>query len=614
MNLTMSSTLDSLTSPPSSKKRSPFSSSFHNNQSLQSSQSSKDESLSSLERKRKKGISRSPFRILSPNQIHVNKSRRSSQWNSFHHRSSSLSPIHKEEITKQVHMDMSTTFTLAEEVEQNENSIKANDMDEMQRPPSEIGVSLDLENAENDDREDIDENEETKNKKESLQTIDSISKPSDNPLGLTLDLFVTSRRRRDVTFPSTEGEDIDTTVTTMGDADNTNSTNDHYPNMASILSQNEIMDLGSLSSAMDLDSENMEIQSHGSSGHINYNSLPASPVPPQILPPPPSFQYPKINIPESDLLKQFYNISISASEARNAPTLQPSQSPKRISHQVQLSWSSSGLLSLDEVILPALCQAEMNTLKKLQARAKRDLKNELVKSQANSSSHHAISAECSYLTHVEIIEECRKMLNKCTLAACTAARTSRLEREKDMIMQIKERRKQEKALKRRIYEEKKQAILQARAIKKEKKRRELKKNLPKNKENWREVAKLMTELAKLQKEKKSWKEAKTLLLETKEEIKKKENDMIKPLHFDVENEDTNHIPEDIGSEVKNVIQDITLATDRINNALCGVVDIMEKADQVTKGLYNKYKEEHQFVGYQGVNNPRGLMQALTMDL
>lgn len=314
--------------------------------------------------------------------------------------------------------------------------------------------------------------------------------------------------------------------------------------------------------------------------------------------------------PGTEVLSMMYDIATSQNLA---------EANNNVPHQVKLSWSKSQLLSFEEIILPSICQEEAKALKKHQGKAKREYKTWL---GSLSPSLPLDASTNPYFSHVQVLEEVRKTLNICALAATQAVHSSRLDWEEKIKNEQRDKRKKEEL--RIILERKKKKAekRQLKAIKKEKKRRELKKRLPKNKENWREVAKLMTELAKIQKEQRVWDDIMENLkqkelqiidsekkgLVSKPSTQKEENNAI----MDAMDETMNETVAEIADHVKNTAEDICFAADRIQKALKDTSEILRKSDDVQKSLGNIYRKEHQFVGYSGVDNPRGLIQALTI--
>lgn len=271
----------------------------------------------------------------------------------------------------------------------------------------------------------------------------------------------------------------------------------------------------------------------------------------------------------------------------------------------QKSLANAGLLSLTDVLLPAAAHCEEEALKKLQAVVQRDQ---------------------PALTGTVI--QCRKAIYDCVGAAMRAAVESR---EKRLVAdeQREANWQAERELKAAAEREKEVQIAKQeedfRLLALESKKNELKKKLPRNQELWREVAYLMTEISKLQKEERSWQQAEQDLIQREKELDLQEEQQLaleeqqqqkdqemadagNTASGDTE-QDANQISEETAM-VLETIEDITLSSIRIQQALKVVSGIITESDQVRKGLYHRYKD-FQFQGYPGSKNPKGLLQALS---
>ena len=523
---------------------------------------------------------RSPLRILSPNSIHLNDS---NNFSKCHSRRSSLSSIQNDDVfaplSSDKRLELSTTFTFTEDKE-NEGNLN-------QTYPA--GLNFGGRHTTNNTSKEIKTGQNfeivtcRKDHPKKLANNKSLDdngvKVCDNgPLGRTLDIFVNTRKRRENTFPSTGSEDMSTTLTTV----DSEQKDELYGDMKADFGNN-----------ISFTSINIDHSNIGISKILNASTAEKVNFP---LP----YHYPTVECPGDDVLELFYNLSMNSSSFTMEKT-----AFKDVSHQFQLSWSKSGILSLEEVILPALCEEEMKSLKKQLSKAKRHEKNQRLETEFFQDS--------PFLKHTDIIDECRKTLNQCALSACDAAYNSRIENENDIKLKLKVKKKKLKREKKQMYEEKKQMIMKKKAVQKEMQRRKRKKNLSKNKENWREVAKLMTDLSKIQKDQKIWYDSKVDLVTRTSEIQVMEEEITKPLNVEITNENTNSIRENISKEVNNMIQDLTLASDRINKALIEVLSTMREGENAKNELYKNYVVDHQFDGYCGVKNPKGLIQVLAME-
>jgi hypothetical protein len=279
-----------------------------------------------------------------------------------------------------------------------------------------------------------------------------------------------------------------------------------------------------------------------------------------------TFVYPEdVAIPSRGVVKALYEEAISSKESN------------------QHALSDAGLLSFEDVLLPAVAYQEEHALKALQARVQRD----------NPDAKPAIVA-------------CRKVMFDSIGAAVEAAKESRIardqiDREREAVWQAEQEVKRVTA-----------AAEQDRLAKvdRERHRRDLKKKLPRNQELWREVAYLMTELNKLHHEARQWKD-------TEEDISQREIEMKaleekKKSDSDEEPADTEiEISTDKITKIEQTVEDITLSAVRIEQALHVVSGIIIESDKVRKDLYRRYKTDFQFHRYPGVKNPKGILRALT---
>lgn len=256
------------------------------------------------------------------------------------------------------------------------------------------------------------------------------------------------------------------------------------------------------------------------------------------------------------------------------------ESAMQLENSHQSSLSPFGLLSLEEVLLPAVVKEELKSIKNIQAKAQRDAP-ELV----------------------EGIMKLRCTIYEATEAGIEAGRVARAQRETEQV----ERDRQKEQSKLREKEERRIQRVEAKQAERERQFRESKKKLPKNMELWREVAFLMTELSNLQKEEHSWN---VCLMQ----LNQKEQEMVnlqqnKP--FEADDSDTKIEPNDFKDRIDSAVQDILLCARRIQNAVELTSKTIEDSSKVRKDLYQEYRADHQFHGYKGVKNPKGLIRALS---
>jgi hypothetical protein len=288
--------------------------------------------------------------------------------------------------------------------------------------------------------------------------------------------------------------------------------------------------------------------------------------------------YPQtIDIPSKGLIRAFYDSAVS----------------QQGSHQNQLDEIGCGLLSLEEVLIPAVAREETKALKKVQAKAQRDTPEA-----------------------VEALMLCRVAIYESVECGIVSARAARLKREAEE-QQRQERTRRDREIakeKRRIereeeLEQRRLSRIQERNEKRERTKLEMKKNLPKNVEMWQEVAFLMTELAKIRKEEKMW-------METEQKLDAKMGELSK-LQWDVENNDDDagvpNLDEEVKERVASAVEDIHLSSLRIQRATQLVTTTVDNANLVRSALFDKYTKDHQFHGYAGVNDPKSLIRILSQD-
>ena len=292
-------------------------------------------------------------------------------------------------------------------------------------------------------------------------------------------------------------------------------------------------------------------------------------------------EYPtEVGIPSKLTIKTLYEIAIEDKD----------------SYQSQLDELGCGLLSLEEVLIPAVVMKEAEALKQVQAKAQRDTPQ-----------------------HIKALEACRRALYASAECAIEKARDARFERqrkqeEREAIRQEERRQAIEKlriekeAARQHRHEER--AV--ARAAEKERRKRELKKKLPRNIELWREVAMFMTDLTKLEKEECLWKETEENLKMREEELSVREQEK----HHVYEDEVDESAAQEKGAleiQVEHAVEDITLSSLRIQQALRFVSELVVQSNVAQKELYDKYTKDHQFHGYRGVKNPKALIRALATE-
>jgi hypothetical protein len=262
----------------------------------------------------------------------------------------------------------------------------------------------------------------------------------------------------------------------------------------------------------------------------------------------------------------------------------------------QIELCDAGLLSFEQVLLPAVAYQEEQMLKEWQSIVQRD------GSMAQKSTVIAL----------------RKAVYSGIGAACAAVRKSRQSRAiQDREREMKWQKEMEVTLAMEEEERQKQKEITDNEYREalRQRQRDLQKKLPANQEVWREVAYLMTELTKLSNEERQWHNVSTQYLNrTEAHLIEQEKQLEQDLELS-EHATTVDPPSEIVLKmvdtVTDLASDVTLAVDRIRNALRHVSSTVTECEQSRQQLYHQYVSNHQFYGYQGVHDPKGLLKVLS---
>ena len=283
----------------------------------------------------------------------------------------------------------------------------------------------------------------------------------------------------------------------------------------------------------------------------------------------------KVPVPSKSTIVNLYKIARHDEEVGDQAYLEP-----------------AGLLSLDQVLLPALALQEEKAVKKLQAKVQRDAPEYKV-----------------------AVEHCRKLIRHGVAQAIQAveeARLHRCQRQQRLRQEQAKERRLEREARARASEEERQHKAQLRQRRKEQEQKErtrtLTRQLPRNQKLWKEVVSLTSAITQLEKEERMWIEAEQELIQagdtSADDQQKTETNSVQSVQA----------PKAALQEAtEESIQDIVLASTRIQQGLGVVLNILEESEQVRKEMYQKYRKDHQFHGYQGVRNPRGLIRFLSQE-
>ena len=298
------------------------------------------------------------------------------------------------------------------------------------------------------------------------------------------------------------------------------------------------------------------------------------------------FEFPEsIPLPSAEALLMAHNQAVSIG------------SP---SHQFQLTRAGTNLLSLHEVILPSIHAETSSALKEKQAKAQRNAKDGMPDHQGKDV--------------VEVIEACRKLVNRCIGEAMKDAGESWRQREQCRAQSRMERHlaqvEQRKTDERQARRQRKKERALARQARYESAKREMKINHPRNKAMWTEVAKLDNEIQKLKREERTWiqikKELDSMDAPNNEVI---ELDPVVPSASAAMEEQVGNTP--LEDTATTMVEDVTMAMNRLNWMLSSVSSAMEESDKLRKEAFTKYNEDHKMIGFSQFDDPKDLFRKVT---
>jgi hypothetical protein len=253
----------------------------------------------------------------------------------------------------------------------------------------------------------------------------------------------------------------------------------------------------------------------------------------------------------------------------------------------------AGILSFEQVLLPSIALEEEKVLKKIQAKVQRDAPE-----------------------YRKLVELSRRLVRQSMVAAMQAVAESRLRRE-----QKQEEQREQQAKERRLEREARAvAAKQAREMSLEQKQREKeaedanyfrnkKRQYPKNQELFKEVMLLTSSMTKLEKEERMWIQAEQGFISNSQR-----DEEVKDISEDNPEEQILVIAKDaLQQDAEHSMRDIILASTRIQQGLNVVSDIFKESEGVRKELYQSYRKDHQFAGYQGTKNPASLIRFLSQE-
>ena len=277
-----------------------------------------------------------------------------------------------------------------------------------------------------------------------------------------------------------------------------------------------------------------------------------------------------------------------------------------LSHQYQLTRAGTNLLSLQEVILPSILTETSTVLKEKQAKAQRNVKDGLPDSQGKDV--------------VEVIEACRKLVNRCIGEAMKDAGESWRQREERRAQSRIERHtahvEQCKANEVQAKRHRKEQRAQSRQMKYESAKREATRMHPRNKAMWTELANLELALQKLKADHRQWMQVKkdvdrmdaTVNSTT---VEKMDLDPVIDAHAG-----GTTVMEQVGNTAlehtaTTMVEDVTMAMNRLNWVFTSVSSAMEESDKLRKEAFTKYQTDHKMIGFSQFDDPKDLFRMVS---
>ncbi|VEU36434.1 unnamed protein product [Pseudo-nitzschia multistriata] len=315
-------------------------------------------------------------------------------------------------------------------------------------------------------------------------------------------------------------------------------------------------------------------------------------------------EYPtNISMPSRSVIEALYNISLQEEEEEEEDQKLRNEIHEKSEYYDQKYLKPAGILSFEEILLPAVGLAEEKALKQAQSRVQRD------------------APEYTFA-----MENCRRLVRKSIRNAILEVQSSRMTRtrcqqERRLEQALERKRVRERRHRERLEEDERRA--KERALKKEisraEKRRQLAREYPRNQDLWKEIVFLTSSVAQLEREERMWVQIEKNMVQLKdkngkeEELKNRSNH---PLDSNLSSSSSDVIvvkadksPLHLKTEEK--VKDIVLASTRIQNGLGMILKLLDASEFVQKSLFDEYRKDHAFHGYQGMDNPKGIIRFLS---
>ena len=303
----------------------------------------------------------------------------------------------------------------------------------------------------------------------------------------------------------------------------------------------------------------------------------------------PVVAYPaSIPVPSKRMIQELYKASVE--EGCEESNENNSDEKKHYNDQKHLA--PAGVLSFQNILLPAIGLQEEKAVKQVQAKVQRD------------------APEYKF-----VMENCRRLVRKSIQSAMEEVQSSRSIRHRRQQI-LREGQRAEAKLARELQErrrkEEQDHLAEERALKKETLRTENRRNLarehPRNQALWKEIVFLTSSLSRLEQEF-------CMMVDVEVDMRRLDEDLEKR-----SDENTSSSSDAILVQAKkNPLQietdektkEMILTSTRIQNGLDMIMKLAAESETVRKELYCKYKKDHVFRGYQSVKNPKSMIRFLS---
>jgi hypothetical protein len=285
-------------------------------------------------------------------------------------------------------------------------------------------------------------------------------------------------------------------------------------------------------------------------------------------------QYPQdIALPSRDVVQALYNAVVQNVDSSG-------KDGAAVSDQVVLR--DAGLLSLEDVVLPALAYQEEQALALWQKRVQRD------------------AAE-----YKDTLVAARRVVYQTIRKARLAAQSARL-----TIREPANRERHDTWM--QHWQEQRDARWTAQQSAREQRKRAAQKSHPANQDTWREIAFLQTQLHQLGQERDQWRIAQSVVAATPMPSIADDDPMECDGEARTDGESSSEHERIV--QIVNAAKDISMSAERIRRAMTMVVrdTVIPRAEHSRRAVYQQFvTQNHRFAGYQGVQNPKGLLKALS---